>query len=488
MVDARGHDSIPLVIDERLLESRYEVRADLRYLGGPKKIEGIKLVRELVPGLGLGEAKDLVEQQGWVLEDVPIAEAKLAERQFVELGAHVELVPRSLTIMAFDPQHHARGSQPLVRMSVTGNLLTIERGRLDAWPAPDLAAARAFDQPDELRAAIEVQQQAWQAAGLQLERDPIALLGHVSAREPTLEQAIRSADPPDEPLLVYADWLAARGDPRGELGPLQHVGATQEFDAALVRHATHLFGPLMPALEQLQIELDWQLGMVRRVVVPISDRVVQGGNLEALTRLLALPIMACLRELSVVGPWLAVRDPISAIPSEVRAGLRSLHLSAGAFGDLAPARVGELERLEALELLARRLSLPPLELPRLRRLTIGVEEFDDALVHALAHARLDALEELRLRLLWRVRGEDWVASLCEFVRVGPPQPIRRFCVTLDGNAIDSGFVELLFAAPWVRRLAHLELEGELADEDVSASFERHAAKLRGTSCRLHDLR
>ena len=219
-------------------------------------------------------------------------------------------------------------------------------------------------------------------------------------------------------------WYSAFGDQK--LGKVDlKTGATQEFDAALVRHATHLFGPLMPALEQLQIELDWQLGMVRRVVVPISDRVVQGGNLEALTRLLALPIMACLRELSVVGPWLAVRDPISAIPSEVRAGLRSLHLSAGAFGDLAPARVGELERLEALELLARRLSLPPLELPRLRRLTIGVEEFDDALVHALAHARLDALEELRLRLLWRVRGEDWVASLCEFVRVGPPQPIHH---------------------------------------------------------------
>jgi hypothetical protein len=98
------------VIDERLLESRHEVRADLRYLGGPKKIEGIKLVRVLVPGLGLGEARDLVEQQGWVLEDVPIAEAKLAERQFAGLGADVEIVARSLTIMAFDPQHHARGA------------------------------------------------------------------------------------------------------------------------------------------------------------------------------------------------------------------------------------------------------------------------------------------------------------------------------------------------------------------------------------------
>ncbi len=60
--------------------------------GGPKKIQVIKVVRELVPGLGLKEAKDLVEGAPKpVLEKVSKEQAEAARKKLEEAGAVVEL-------------------------------------------------------------------------------------------------------------------------------------------------------------------------------------------------------------------------------------------------------------------------------------------------------------------------------------------------------------------------------------------------------------
>ncbi|HEF7472924.1 TPA: 50S ribosomal protein L7/L12 [Campylobacter jejuni] len=59
--------------------------------GGAKKIEVIKIVRALT-GLGLKEAKDVVEQTPSTLkEGVAKAEAEEAKKQLEEAGAKVEL-------------------------------------------------------------------------------------------------------------------------------------------------------------------------------------------------------------------------------------------------------------------------------------------------------------------------------------------------------------------------------------------------------------
>ncbi len=61
--------------------------------GGPKKIQVIKVVRELIPGLGLKEAKDLVESAPKpILENVPKDQAEAAKQKLEEAGAVVELV------------------------------------------------------------------------------------------------------------------------------------------------------------------------------------------------------------------------------------------------------------------------------------------------------------------------------------------------------------------------------------------------------------
>lgn len=59
---------------------------------GEKKINVIKVVRELVPALGLKEAKDLVDNTPKaVLENVEKKEADAAKAKLEEVGATVEI-------------------------------------------------------------------------------------------------------------------------------------------------------------------------------------------------------------------------------------------------------------------------------------------------------------------------------------------------------------------------------------------------------------
>lgn len=60
--------------------------------GGPRKIQVIKVVRELLPGLGLKEAKEMVESAPKpILENVPKDQAEAAKAKLEEAGAVVEL-------------------------------------------------------------------------------------------------------------------------------------------------------------------------------------------------------------------------------------------------------------------------------------------------------------------------------------------------------------------------------------------------------------
>ncbi|NLB37661.1 MAG: 50S ribosomal protein L7/L12 [Clostridiales bacterium] len=59
---------------------------------GSEKIKVIKVVRELVTGIGLKEAKDFVESvPKTVKEGLPKAEAEAIKKQFEEVGATVEV-------------------------------------------------------------------------------------------------------------------------------------------------------------------------------------------------------------------------------------------------------------------------------------------------------------------------------------------------------------------------------------------------------------
>ena len=58
---------------------------------GEKKLQVIKAVREIVSGLGLKEAKDLVESNGVVREDIGKEEAEEIKTKLEAAGATVEV-------------------------------------------------------------------------------------------------------------------------------------------------------------------------------------------------------------------------------------------------------------------------------------------------------------------------------------------------------------------------------------------------------------
>ena len=109
-----------------------------------------------------------------------------------------------------------------------------------------------------------------------------------SAKQPSepsiaskLEDAILADPDDDAAYLVYADWLLAQNDPRGELIVLQHQA--EEADGArraklrrtasqfLESHATYFLGPLHERSKGRKYEDDaryeahWRTGYVRRL-------------------------------------------------------------------------------------------------------------------------------------------------------------------------------------------------------------------------------
>ena len=81
---------------------------------GDKKIQVIKVVREIVSGLGLKEAKDLVEAAPKaVLEGASKDDAEAAKTKLEEAGATVTL--KKVSVLLFDDPHRIvrEGHQPI---------------------------------------------------------------------------------------------------------------------------------------------------------------------------------------------------------------------------------------------------------------------------------------------------------------------------------------------------------------------------------------
>src|SRR5258707_11757256 len=83
-------------------------------------------------------------------------------------------------------------------------------------------------------------------------------------RNPELEQVILAA--PDDPAgyLVYADWLQANGDPRGELIVRQH--GDKDAQAWLDEHRDAFLGRFASAAPPT-FELEWRFGFIRKATI-----------------------------------------------------------------------------------------------------------------------------------------------------------------------------------------------------------------------------
>jgi uncharacterized protein (TIGR02996 family) len=134
------------------------------------------------------------------------------------------------------------------------------------------------------------------------------------ARNPDLEARLIENPDDVEAYLVYADFLQARGDPRGELIMLQHTGKKKKAADLIARHAEHFLGPLQPYTKALDRQdkpvFHWHLGFIRAArlsydcwsaedVLGEMPNVSEGGLREAVGLLLSHPSGVLLQDLLV---------------------------------------------------------------------------------------------------------------------------------------------------------------------------------------------
>lgn len=134
-----------------------------------------------------------------------------------------------------------------------------------------------------------------------LEEAPRFTPGHVAVNE-ALEQEL-DAHPDDEKRwLVYADWLQAEGDMRGELITRHHRGSADEFHAFVNDHLDQLFGDCADEIlgggQIPELELEWRHGFVVGATLSSvnAERAVNLG--EVVKKLLPLPVCRFIRRLS----------------------------------------------------------------------------------------------------------------------------------------------------------------------------------------------
>ena len=125
----------------------------------------------------------------------------------------------------------------------------------------------------------------------------------------TLEAAIVENPDDDAAYLVYADWLLAQGDPRGELIMLQHdadeaTGARKTTlrraaNALLDKHAAYFRGPL--ANTTARHDAVWRYGFVRKLALQWNEgrHRPSKGALELLAAVLQHPSYRMIVDLQI---------------------------------------------------------------------------------------------------------------------------------------------------------------------------------------------
>jgi len=196
----------------------------------------------------------------------------------------------------------------------------------------------------------------------------------VYAENLELEQAIFDAAERVEPWLVYADWLQAAGDPRGEL--IAAEVSLSHASAELHAHALTLRASLGWHLDGCTVDVAWHFGFVDTARIrahELPDGVYQPIDLAPLWKQLTPRCGRFLRTLSV--EMSEALNPLHDLPS---------------LWTLAP-------RLESLTLRGYRLELGHIRAPRLRQLDVTDMGFDWPQLESFSSAYWPSLERLTLQ-------------------------------------------------------------------------------------------
>lgn len=320
----------------------------------------------------------------------------------------------------------------------------------------------------------------------------------------------------DDAMLVYADWLVERGDPRGELAQLQlRLAAEPSKDkrkelkkaeqALLKQHGATWLGKLAGYEDVL--ELEWRAGFIYKArLANTHDRSSEFGEpkkpeieLEKLlAMLLAEPSARFLREL-VVGIVTFTDNDYSGIakvlgkhylPALRRLFLGDFHseeteLNWSTLGNLAPMYAA-LPNLRSLTIRSGSMTLGSVVLPELEELEVITGGLDRKAAKAIATARCPGLRSLTVQIGSENYDADAGLKDLQPILDGAGLP-RLERLGLTNNEITDQLIVPLAGSKILPQLSHLSLAlGTMGDEGAAAMFRLQRAFAHLASIDLDD--
>jgi uncharacterized protein (TIGR02996 family) len=248
-----------------------------------------------------------------------------------------------------------------------------------------------------------------------------------SAQNGKLEAVIEGAPDDVHGYEVYADWLQAQGDPRGELIALQIGNKAAPAKKLIDQNRAHFYGELLAdatdMLERFEYHplgdnTAWRWGYLEKLWISqkfehssMHDGEKQEVDVgEALDELLGHPSTRFLRELTVgIESYEdnGYTDIAKIIGKHVKPTLRKLilgdfyseetELNWSHIGDVTPIYKA-LRNLESLTLRSGGIKFGTIDLPKLKELRIITGELDKGAFKSVMSAKLPQLERLELQL------------------------------------------------------------------------------------------
>lgn len=331
------------------------------------------------------------------------------------------------------------------------------------------------------------------------------MLGPMDPHQLALDAAL--IDDPDDrgTLLVYADWLLARGDPRGELISLHEalrdereplrVKALREAETALLeRHRDRLLPPALDPAHRVR----WAGGFIRSLELDLPGRL---GDAELLRQVLEHPSVRYLTELQLSLGHMPSEPVLGTLVQVAPPALRTLRLGREGLGRPASIRLGELAALARLDCLVlhegTRWERPAH--PRLRRLELVqapmmlwdgerrasepepvlrlLEDLDPARLPGLRALRVSGLDGRRQGRLSRALSalglplDELVLDRCSAV--------DELCAVLVRAPLRHGLATLALSDTMTRAGAEILAGSELALEQLDVTGNRLPGAARG---------
>ncbi len=288
---------------------------------------------------------------------------------------------------------------------------------------------------------------------------------------PDLEAAIVEDPDNSDAYAVYGDWLAQRGDPRGELIAVQLARRTRPDDATLAERETELLD--IYAYEWLgalawpypgEMRIKWNYGFIQDVVFTRpddEDSPAHNSLLDAVRTLRTLPGLACLRDVELTGENHWPGPKLWSVLAEVGLppSVRRLAITATKRFLAKPVEVSPiypaLAGLDALEIGFQEIHFgPTLPLPNLRSLTLyWISRENMAALRASSWPRLERL------FLW-LQGdgsEGMQLTLADHAWLLEAASVPALRYLGLGGTLTAELIAELAASPLVRQISTLDL-------------------------------